>query len=393
MDETKPTNEQTSPVFDSISKPSSPPPSNPQPGPAFFPPLPKKEFFSNAWRNGVALLLLILSAAVTLFFLHNQNKAWQAFEAWAHIDFAGLLQRHTLKIKNTEPPEITLPPPPPPIPTLVGTLPDPEKFTAASILAKDQITGEVLYKKNEYERRPIASLSKLLSALVLLEKNPDWKSTTTIKADVDIEDNHFLNGETYTLEDIWQTALVASSNQAILTLVDATFLDRAAFVSRMNQKAIELGMKDSFFVEPTGLSEQNVSTASDVLILLDEGLKHPKIQETLLLKEITISPVGKKKPHHIWNTNWLLLGWIPNKITDFRGGKTGYITASGYNFTMQIAETNEKVVNIVVLGATKHEFRFSEARDIGNSIFEAFKWPSDDVTTTSSSTPVLLEEK
>lgn len=345
---------------------------------------PKKDFFSNTWRNVVALILLVMSASLTLFFLHNQNKMWQAFETWAGLDFIGLLQKNNFSF-NKEEPIVTPVPPPIPIPTLVGTLPLPEEFTAGSILVKDRITGEVLFKKNEYERRPIASLSKLLSALVLLEKNPDWQSTTTIKKDPDVDDAHFLNGETYFLGDVWDAALVASSNQAILTLVDATFVDRASFVVRMNEKAMELGMRDSVFVEPTGLSSENISTASDVVLLLDEALRNTKIQETLLLKEITISPASKKKPHHIWSTNWLLLGWIPNTIADFRGGKTGYITASGYNFVMQIAQRDEKVIDVIVLGASKHELRFSEARDIGKAIFESYQWPVDTIASTTVS--------
>jgi len=352
---------------------------------SFTPSPAKKEFFSNMWRNSVALILLLMSAALTLFFLHNQNKTWQAFEAWAYLDITGFLQKHTFQSKGGDVYIAPPPLPPPPIPKLIGTLPDAAQFTAGSILVKDRTTGEVLYKKNEYERRPIASLSKLLSALVLLEKDIDWESTTTVKVEPDIADNHFLNGEVYVLQDIWEAALVGSSNQAVLSLVDAVYINRDAFVARMNEKALELGMRDSQFVEPTGLNEKNISTASDVLLLLDEALTQEKIQQTLLLKETTVSPVGKKKPHHIWNTNWILLNWIPNKIADFRGGKTGYITASGYNFTMQIAENDEKVIDVVVLGASKHEDRFSEARDIAKSVFGAFEWPSDEVTSTTIS--------
>jgi len=381
IDSTQPENkipETTAPQKDPIAPPLAP----------FSPSLAKKEFFSNTWRNGVAFLLLVMSASLTLFFLHNQNSAWQAFEAWAHLDIAGFLQKHTFQPKGGDISVSPPPLPPPPIPKLVGTLPDVTQFTAGSMLVKDRTTGEVLFQKNEYERRPIASLSKLMSALVLLEKDMDWKATTTVKVEKDMADSHFLNGEVYTLQDIWEAALVGSSNQAVLSLVDAVYMSRDAFVARMNEKAMELGMKDSQFVEPTGLSEQNVSTASDVVLLLDESLKSEKIQETLLLKETTISPVGKKKPHHIWSTNWLLLGWVPNKIVDFRGGKTGYITAAGYNFAMQIAENDAKVIDVVILGAAEHEDRFSEARDIGKSVFAAFKWPSDEmVSSTASSTP------
>lgn len=362
--------------FDTTVSPSFSPPSQNVASP-FFPPLPKKEFFSNTWRNIIALLLLIMSAAGTFFFLHTQNKPWQVFASWANFDLFGLIQTKNFSFNEEKPVVVIQEPVPLPIPKLVGTLPLPEKFTADSIVVRDYVTQEILYAKNEVEKRPIASISKLLSALVILEKNPNWNTTTTITFEPNINDSHFLNGEVYSMEDIWEAFLVGSSNQAIFSLIDALSLDRDTFVHRMNEKALELGMKDSQFVEPTGLSEQNISTASDVVLLLDAALKEEKIQDILLLKQVTISPVNKKKPHQIWNTNWLLIGWIPNSIQDFRGGKTGYITASGYNFTMQIAENDQKIIDVVILGADKHEFRFSEARDIGAAVFNAFVWPSD----------------
>ena len=335
------------------------------------PPISKKDFFSNSWRNVVAFLLIVVSATFTLSYLEKKNQIWGAFEVLTHLDIVSIIQKHSFKTS----PDIELPPappPPPPVPHLVGILPAPEKFTAQAILVKDLKTGEVLYQKNEYEKRPLASISKLLSALVVLESNPDWNSTTTVKGDEDIADSHVVAGAVYTISDLWKAALVASSNQSMLALADSTGMTREAFVARMNEKALELGMKDSSFVEPTGLSEKNISTASDIVILLDESLRQEKIQETVILKEINISPVGVKKLQHFWSTNWLLLGWVPNKIKDFRGGKTGYITAAGYNFTMRLARDDEKVIDVVVLGATAHELRFSEARDISYDVFSAF---------------------
>ena len=350
-------------------------------------PLSKKDFFSNSWRNVVAFLLVLLSATFTFSYLEKKNQIWGAFEAWTHIDIASIIQKHAFKTGG----DLEVPPPalpPPPTPHLVGVLPAPEKFTAEAILVKDVSSGEVLYRKNEYEKRPLASISKLLSALVVLETNPDWNSTTTVKEDEDIVDSHVISGAVYKLSDLWKAALVASSNQSMLALADSTGMTREAFVLRMNEKALELGMKDSSFVEPTGLSEQNISTASDVLILLDEALRQEKIQETVVLKEINIAPVATKKLQHLWSTNWLILGWVPNKIKDFRGGKTGYITAAGYNFTMQLARDDEKVIDVVVLGAAAHELRFSEARDISYDVFSAFAWPSDEAATSTTSTPV-----
>ncbi len=350
------------------------------------PPVSKKDFFSNYWRNGIAIFLLLMSATLTLSYLEKKNQAWATFESLMQKNIVGLIQKHAFKIGV----EVPVPAPVilhPPVPQLIGVLPEAETFSAASIFVKDLKTGEVLYRKNENEKRPEASISKLLSALVVLESNPDWNSTTTIKGDEDIDDSHVVSGAVYTISDLWKAALVASSNQSMLALADSTGLSREAFVARMNEKALELGMRDSSFVEPTGLSEKNISTASDIAILLDESLRQPKIQEAVLLKEINIAPVGKKKLQHFWSTNWLLLGWVPNKIKDFRGGKTGYITAAGYNFTMQLARDDEKVIDVVVLGAKAYELRFSEARDISYDVFSAFLWPSEQVSSTTTSSP------
>ena len=75
----------------------------------------------------------------------------------------------------------------------------------------------------------------------------------------------------------------------------------------------------------------------------------------------------------MWNTDWILLDWIPNEFAVFHGGKTGYITASGYNFTMRV-ENDGHMLDVVVLGASSHEGRFTEARDIAKWVFTNYKW-------------------
>jgi D-alanyl-D-alanine endopeptidase (penicillin-binding protein 7) len=401
MDEISPENINSSKIEGVSETPFIPPLPPAIESPSFFPPAPleKKETFpniGNTWRNVLAIVLLFSSCFGTFLYLQKENKPWEMLETWAHLDISGILEKKDKKIGgdiDVAPPL----PPPPPIPELRGELPLPETFTAKAMLVKDVVSGKVLYQKNEYEIRPLASISKLMTALVFLEFGLDWNATTTVNLDEDIEDFHVIGGAVYTLEDLWKAGLIASSNQSMLALVDSTGIPREAFVARMNEKALELGMRDSHFEEPTGLSANNVSTASDIILLLDEALRQPKIQETLILKEVNISPVGVKKLAHFWSTNWLLLKWIPNKIQDFRGGKTGYIVASGYNFTMQLAHGDEKVLDVVVLGADVHEARFTEARDVAAAVFNAYHWPIDDVVTSteevdvSSSTPEAID--
>lgn len=251
----------------------------------------------------------------------------------------------------------------------------PENFSAKALIVKDDATGKILYGKNIYEKRPVASITKLMSALVLLEKekNIDWQKMTTVIGEDNL-DTHIYAGENYSLEELWEIALVASSNKAILSLIKEIYPNQEEFVVRMNEKAQELGMTDTIFTDPTGLEETNLSTASDLVILLSEALKNEKISTTLNKKDLTVHSSLKEKDNHMWNTNWLLLGWINNSFNIFKGGKTGYIDASLYNFTMQVGDAENHILNTVVLGADSNESRFTEARDVSNWVFDNYIW-------------------
>ena len=270
------------------------------------------------------------------------------------------------------PPKIT----PPKLPLLQGELPLQENIAAKGIIVKDVETGMILYHKNEYTPHPIASITKLMSALVLLEHDIDWDSTAVVPPDT-IIDTHMYAGDTYSLQELWTSMLVGSSNKAVISLIDATHWTREMFIARMNERANELGMGNTIFTDPTGLDEENKSTPADIVMLVEEALRYEKIREGLLTKEITLFSEERQKKHHIWSTNWLLLGWIPHEFAVLYGGKTGYIGASGYNFTMQVADTKDHKVNVVVFGALSHEARFTIARDIATDVFAQYIWPDE----------------
>lgn len=327
------------------------------------------------WRATLAIMLM---AGAGAFFLFSQKKIFAPNLAAVEK----VIKPLQLAVGGAGG-DLSVPPPQivgPKLPELIGALPAPEKFTAHGIIVKDQTSGAVLYRKNEYDVWPVASITKLMSALILLEKNPEWSATTTVIG-ADSLDTHMYVGDTYTLEELWQAALVGSSNKAILSLANA--LDwpaspsqggpEVAFVERMNQKAQELGMTETHFTDPSGLDDTNVSSASDIVMLLNEALKNDKIKNTLSQPELTLYSAERKKSHHLWNTDWLLLGWIPHDLK-IRGGKTGYIAASGYNFAMQAENAAGRAVNVVILGAVSHEARFTEARDIAEAVFENYRW-------------------
>lgn len=331
---------------------------------------------SNLWRNFISLfsILLVVGILAALRFVDFGSDVQSL-----SFNSLSLVEKAVTDIPSVEGGDLVIQPPAPTkpqLPELQGEMIPSDKFSAVSMIVKDNETGMVLFKKDEYKKYPIASITKLVSSLVLLEKSLDWATSTQVVKD-DIIDTHMYAGDTYTLEELWLAALVGSSNKAILTLADAAGWPREAFVERMNQKARELGMVDTHFVEPTGLDEENISTASDIVLLLDEALQQEKISQALLTKEHNLYSKERKKKHHMWNTNWILLGWVNNDFFDLRGGKTGYIPASGYNFIMQVGDGSGSLIDVVVLGANSHEARFTEARDIANWVFDNYKWPAE----------------
>lgn len=250
--------------------------------------------------------------------------------------------------------------------------------TAASAIVVDTKTKEVLFSKNTDEVRPLASITKLMTAMVLIDLPINWSSTTII-SEADMEGDHHVNvGEQFTLEDLWHVALIGSSNTAINALVRSTGMTKAQFVALMNAKAKELRLFSARFDEPTGLSDKNMANALDTARLLIDALKFDKIYTTVQTGEYYAHPLSSEKARRIWTTNWLLTNWIPNhfKVEDI-AGKTGYIDDSGYNFVVNLTNDKKHSITVVVFGASTNEGRFSEARDLAEWSFDHYLWPTD----------------
>jgi len=252
--------------------------------------------------------------------------------------------------------------------------------TAASLLALDVQTDKILFDKNSQEIRPLASITKLMAAMVMLDLPIDWNTSTQIKNDdCDSSSHQLIAGDVLKLSDLWNVALVGSANSAIKALVRNSGLSEEEFVNLMNKKAQDLNLKSLRFTEPTGLDAGNNGSAQEVAFLLKEALKSEKILKTLQIGEYYTKPLGKEKPRRIYSTNWLLTDWIPNNFdAKCIVGKTGFINDSGYNFVVRLADDSNHQIIVVVLGASNNEARFSQARDLGGWIFQHYLWPDED---------------
>lgn len=243
---------------------------------------------------------------------------------------------------------------------------DASAITAQSAMMVDEGTGRVLFEKDSYQKKSIASLTKLMTALVWWEIDGDLNKIVEIKSEDYREGgiSYFIAGERVRAKDLLHAGLIASSNSAIVSLVKSTGLTSEDFVTLMNKKAEALGMQNTRFKEPTGLDYKNISTAVDCFILAREAFKNPIISKATQLKSYKFKPLGKSASRLIRSTNWLLSESANNNY-EILGGKTGYIEESGYNLIIR-ARNKEKDKNLItiILGSNNKGSRFAEAKKL-----------------------------
>lgn len=274
---------------------------------------------------------------------------------------------------------VVLPSSRPSVPLAIDKADFNKPLTATNVLVVDDETNTFLFKKNSEATKPLASITKLMSALVLLDLPINWATTTVVlEDDVDSSSHHINIGEEFTLDDLWHVALIGSSNAAISALVRASGITLERFITLMNKKAYDLNLPSLKFVEPTGLHSGNVGNVFDTSKLLREALRFSKIINALQIGEYYTHPLNKNKPRRVWTTDWLLTNWIPNNFNkDGVAGKTGYIDASGYNFAVKLTDTKGHAVRVIIIGAASNEARFIEARDLAAWAFSNYLWPDE----------------
>jgi D-alanyl-D-alanine carboxypeptidase len=256
------------------------------------------------------------------------------------------------------------------------------EISAKSALIIDAKSGLVLYDKNSKEQLAIASITKLMTSIVFLDQqalNPtllSWdQEVEFLTEDVRPGRNYLGSGEKVLLKDVFSSLLVGSINSSAITLVRATGLSEVDFVKKMNAKALELNMDNTSFADPTGLDDNNVSTARDLAKLVYTAMKNEEITSRVKLLEYELKPLNKKVVHKILNTDWLLQDeWFLQTGYSFVGGKTGYTDKAGYSFASQFVDTQGNSVISVILNTDSVEKRFEETKEIVQWSFENFKF-------------------
>lgn len=245
------------------------------------------------------------------------------------------------------------------------------EITASSAIIIDKESGLVLWQKNPDAEKPVASITKLLTALVFLDNNPGWETTVKIqKSDYRLGGRSYLySGEEILVKDLFYTALIASSNEATAALVRSTGLNEDEFVVKMNQKAKSIGMSNSRWVEATGLNPDNVSTATDLGLLIQAAFSQPLIVQATQKEEYQFGVLNAERVYTVKNTDKLLQSYL-----NILAGKTGYLEEAGYCLVSKIYGPAEQEIYVVVLGSASEASRFQEVKSLAQWSFDNYIW-------------------
>jgi D-alanyl-D-alanine carboxypeptidase len=224
-------------------------------------------------------------------------------------------------------------------------------ISAKNVLIKE-IKGDEIFEKNPNEIKPIASLTKLLTAVISFENYKEDDSFTITKEILNYngESGGFLEGEKFNRNDLIKAMLVGSSNKAGYTLASKMGIEN--FVNKMNEKAKEIGMNNSNFVDPVGLNKNNKSSLNDLYLLSEFILKnYPEIFRFSILPYFDINGSYFRR---IYNLNYL----IPYYKNFILGSKTGFTDDAGECLLMLVKFKNSP---IIFLGLLDSKDRFKDA--------------------------------
>ena len=232
---------------------------------------------------------------------------------------------------------------------------------SAAVMVQDAATGEVVINKNSDAVVPIASITKLMTAMIILDRGLDLEQRIVVsREDVDTHKgtrSRLMPGTTLTRDELLLLALMASENRAAAALARTYPGGVQAFVKAMNEKAAELGMSDSQFIEPTGLSPSNVSSPRDLVKLVRAAHGYPLIREYSTRDKATIKAFNR--PLRFVNTN----GLVRNSHWEIELSKTGYISEAGRCLVMHVRLASKDLI-VVLLDSWGKQSRIADANRI-----------------------------
>lgn len=250
-----------------------------------------------------------------------------------------------------------------------------DEFAAALVV--DAATGKRLYAYKPDLKWPAASLSKLLSALVILQYHPSWEKVVTIKTQDEVGGGRLrvASGASMTVRDLFYSSITGSANNATMALARLSGLGLKNFVKKMNQKAKALGMANSVFLEPSGMDPKNTLTAADAFKLAQAAFSSSLISNAATTFHYQFRIRNTAEVKRISNTNDLL---TKDPDTWVLGGKTGFLYESRYNLIVKMRTyplmTTQPPLYVIVFGSPSREASFASAKSLANWAYKAYRW-------------------
>ena len=291
----------------------------------------------------ILIILLLIAIAWVLLLIEKNNQPMQANlnqtqgdKIISQLPIANNIENSFLPIRN-------------------WAINEPEISAKSAIVLnfKNDKKNSILYQKNTGKILPVASLTKLMTAIVVIENYDSEQIIKVSENSVLIDGNSggLIAEEELKIKDLLYIMLVESSNDAAMSLAqDNPKMSYENFITLMNDKAKELGLFNTTFKEPVGLDSYNQSTVSEIAVIAEYAFNSPLLAEILKTSEATVYSINKNIIHKITNTN-KLLGKIPQLI----GGKTGYTEeAGGCLMTISNIIDNNYLIT-VILGSTQRE--------------------------------------
>lgn len=247
-------------------------------------------------------------------------------------------------------------------------------FSFVSAVVVDVASGKELFSYNADEKRPAASLTKLLGAMVVLDQQKN------LNKNIWLYGSDRVGGQSLAVKiraqfktiDLLYASLMYSANNAANALYRATGLTQKNFIKKMNAKAVKIGAANSVFIDPSGIGKENVTTASDLAKIARAAFGYKKISEITSGLNKTITAVIPRKNFYLKNTNKLVRD--NDGSYTITGSKTGYLGENYVNLAVKIRTNMGNEVVVAILGDKTLEEGFANAKMLadwtwGNYVF------------------------
>ena len=259
---------------------------------------------------------------------------------------------------------------------LKAPLPNPS-IGAKNIVLLDSDSKLQLFSQRQNEQVPIASLTKIMTAILVMDGNKFDEVVTMTPEDINVVGSRigFAPGEKIKVSELLKALLMMSSNEAGLALARTAAVTVPAFVLQMNERARTLGLTQTSYDDPHGLSLKSVSSAFDQAILLSYALKYPLFREIVGMPQTTAVSIDGRA-HDLTNSNRLVTNEM--RLDGILGGKTGYTNEAGHCLASAAAREGHTIISVILNTASPlNSASAAESKKLIDWGFANYAWPAN----------------